>query len=76
MTGVYQTPTVEKRVDEAAFPPLKAAELANLTGHDLQVFLDPDYKEVSGSENLKLLMEIKLKHINQFHRWMPRQAND
>ena len=74
VTGFYQPAAVEKRVDEAALPPHKAAELANLTGHDLQLFLDPDYKEVGGSENLKLLMEIKLKHINQFHRWIPQAA--
>ena len=74
VTGFYQPAAVEKRVDEAALPPHKAAELANLTGHDLQLFLDPDYKEVGGSQNLKLLMEIKLKHINQFHRWIPQAA--
>ena len=74
VTGFYQPAAVEKRVDEAALPPYKAAELANLNGHDLQLFLDPDYKEVGGSENLKLLMDIKLKHINQFHRWIPPAA--
>jgi hypothetical protein len=71
VTGRSEPVAVAKRVDEAALPPYKAAELANLTPHELQLFMDPTYTDAGGSENLKLLMEIKIKHINEFHRWMP-----
>ena len=68
--GRTEPVAIAKRVDEAALPPFKAAELANLTDEEWQLFLDSKQMVVNGSENLKLLMEIKVKHIERFHRWM------
>jgi hypothetical protein len=70
VTGRSEPAAVAKRVDESALPPLKAAELAKLSGQELERFLDAESKDLSGSENLKLLLELKVKHIGQFHRWM------
>jgi hypothetical protein len=66
------------RVDEAALPPYKAAELATLTDDERKYFLDPDKVAVQGTENLKLLLELKNLHLKQFGRWIsdPKPLSD
>lgn len=70
VTGHPEPAPTETRVDEAALPPRKAAELANLTDEEWKAFLDPYNVEVKGSENLKLLIELKVQHLKHFQRWV------
>jgi hypothetical protein len=70
VTGRAEHVPVSTRVDEAALPPRKAAELANLTDDEWEYFLDPKKLDLQGSENLKLLIELKNLHIKQFGRWI------
>ena len=70
VTGRPEPAPVEIHVDEAALPARKAAELANLTDEEREYFLDPYKVEVKGSENLKLLIELKVQHLKQFQRWI------
>jgi len=71
VTGRPEKAPAEARVDEAALPPLKAAALADLTDSELQYFLGPDTLDIrTSSENLKLLIQLKIKHMEQFKRWL------
>jgi hypothetical protein len=70
VTGRSEPIAIATRVDEAALPPRKAAELANLTVDEWKYFLDPDKVDLQGSENLKLLIELKNMHLKQFRRWI------
>jgi hypothetical protein len=70
ITGRSPSAPTEKTVDEAALPPLKAAELANLTSDEWRAFQDPGHTEISGSETMRLLTELKIKHIDGFKRWI------
>lgn len=70
VTGRVEPAGISTRVDEAALPPRKAAEFANLTLEELKDFLDPEKLDVQGSENLKLLMELKRRHLKEFGRWI------
>jgi KAP family P-loop domain len=70
ITGSQETAATAIRVDEAALPPRKAAELASLSDDELGYFLEPDALDIQGSENLKLLMELKNEHVKRFGRWI------
>ena len=70
VTGRAEKMPVDTRVDEAALPPRKAAELASLTNDELKAFLDPDKLDMKGSENLQRLIELKREHMRHFHRWI------
>ncbi|HEX7286192.1 MAG TPA: P-loop NTPase fold protein [Candidatus Angelobacter sp.] len=74
VTGRAEAAPLETRVDEAALPPRKAAELASLTDDELKAFLDPDKLDMKGSENLQRLMELKREHLRHFHRWIGEVA--
>jgi hypothetical protein len=66
----------QPHVDEAALPPLKALELAALEEKEWKPFLDPKDLIVEGSENFKLLTEIKIEHLKQFERWIGKGASE
>jgi hypothetical protein len=70
VTGRKENEPVATRVDEAALPPHKAGELANLTDDEWKYFLDPVKVDLQGSENLKLLIELKKLHLKEFGRWI------
>jgi hypothetical protein len=70
VTGRAAKIPIESRVDEAALPPHKAADLANLSEEEMKTFLDPDKLELRGSENLQRLMELKREHLRHFGRWI------
>jgi hypothetical protein len=69
VTGRVEKISLETRVDEAALPPYKAADLAALSDDDLRTFLDPDKLDMRGSENLRRLIELKRAHMRRIHRW-------
>lgn len=82
VTGKREEQPAEIRVNEAALPPRKAAELAGLTEQEWRFFLDPRVEYTgftdsgfpkSGtaySETLNRLVDLKAKHIAQFGEWM------
>jgi hypothetical protein len=70
VTGRTENVPIEARVDEAALPPLKAAELASLTDEERARFLDLTDVDVQGSANLHRLIELKHEHIKHFGRWI------
>jgi hypothetical protein len=70
VTGRPEHAPIATRVDEAALPPHKAGELANLTDDEWKYFLDPVKVDLKGSENLKLLIELKKLHLKEFGRWI------
>jgi KAP family P-loop domain/PASTA domain len=70
VTGRSEKMPVETRVDEAALPPHKAADLAALNEAELKAFLDPDILDLKGSENLQRLITLKREHIKHFQRWI------
>jgi hypothetical protein len=70
VTGQPEDEPLATRIDEAALPPLKAADLANLTVDERKSFMDPSALEATGSETLQRLTQLKQEHINHFHRWM------
>jgi hypothetical protein len=70
VTGRSEKLPVETRVDEAALPPHKAADLAALNEVELKAFLDPDVLDLKGSENLQRLITLKREHIKHFQRWI------
>jgi hypothetical protein len=70
VTGYREQVVPQPHVDEAALPPLKAVELAALEEKEWKRFLDPKDLIVEGSENFKLLTEIKIEHVKQFERWV------
>jgi hypothetical protein len=70
VTGRAEKIPIENRVDEAALPPQRAADLAGLSDDELKTFLDPDKLDLKGSENLQRLIELKRAHLRHFHRWI------
>lgn len=70
VTGRAEKTPIDTRVDEAALPPRKAAELATLTDDELKAFMDPDKLDMKGSENLQRLIELKREHMRRFQRWI------
>jgi hypothetical protein len=70
VTGRVEKLPAETHVDEAALPPLKAAEFANLTPKEFELFLDPKTQEAKGSDTLQLLLKLKQAHIQLFNRWL------
>jgi hypothetical protein len=70
VTGRAEKIPTEGRVDEAALPPHKAADLAALSDEELRTFLDADKVDLKGSENLRRLIELKREHLRHFHRWI------
>ncbi|MGC2696126.1 MAG: P-loop NTPase fold protein [Candidatus Angelobacter sp.] len=70
VTGRPEKMPVEMHVDEAALPPRKAAELANLTTDEWGSFLDPEKLDIVVPDNLRRLTELKTKHLKEFGRWI------
>jgi hypothetical protein len=70
VTGRFEKMPAEIRVDEAALPPMKAAEFAVLTPKEFEIFLDPKTQEAKGSDTLQLLLKMKQAHIRLFNRWI------
>jgi hypothetical protein len=74
VTGRREPEEHEAHVDEAALPPRKAALLANLTNDQMKVFLDPTLTAASdASASLKLLLELRTRHMQRFSRWIEDQ---
>ncbi len=71
VTGRIEKRPSEMRIDDAALPPLKAAEFASLTPQEFDTFLSPKTLGAGGgSENLQLLMKMKEEHIRIFGHWI------